>query len=1750
LAAQFVDKAGVAGVDLNYPAAVGTHSEPGLDPFNAGSASCACDLDGDGWTDLIVTRTGAPCLVFINNRDGTFREEAALRGLDTVADIGGLAAGDFDNDGHTDVFMAPASGPRYFLFMNDGTGHFREVAVERGAASPVTIEPHRGQSVSLVDYDRDGFLDIHVSEWLVGSTGENAQHSVLLHNRGRAAPAFFENRTAAAGLVQGADGARIVGYASVWADYDGDGYPDVFMVGDFGTSQMWWNNGDGTFTNGTNASGLDKSTDAMGVTLLDYDGDGRLDIFLSAVSPVSITSPSDFFSDNRLFRNLGGRRFSDETGAAGVRNSGWGWGAQSLDANNDGWPDLAVTNGFSDNTGAFQTDPTKLFLNRGGAFDDSGAAQGITDTGYGRSLVILDYDNDGREDIFISQTFGHRILYRNETSAANAHWLNLRFVGTDSNRDGYGCEVTVTAGGRSQFAVYNPTNSYIGQREPRLHFGLGASTAVTQVRIKWPGGAVQNLASVSADQTIVVTEPPAGSVAPVITAQPAGVVVFKDSPVVLAAAAQGTPAPVYNWFKDGVRLTGQTGATLTLARVQPGDAGVYTVTATNPAGSVASQGATVTVTADLGAKSVARWWNEALLDGIRKDIPNPPVHARNLYHLSAALWDAFWACERDGWATRHEVFTKETPPLPATEADRLAAQQQAMSYAAYTVIRQRFARSPGAIPTLAGIRWLMAQFGYDPDFADATGTSPASVGLRIGQGILALTLNDGANEANNYVDATGYHAVNPSLVVRNPGVGSGVDPDHWQPLNLVNTVTQNGIVLGPSVQSFVGSNALNTQTFALVRGANNFVADDPGPPPRFAGATRAEYVRQAVEVLTKSSALAATDGVTIDLSPGAALNNPLGTNDGQGHALNPATGRPYAGNLALRGDYGRVLAEFWADGPNSETPPGHWNVIFNQVSDDARAPHRFLGAGPALRRLEWDVCGYLALNGAVHDAALAAWTLKWEYDSSRPLTMIRYLAGLGQSSDPNLPGYHAGGLPLIPGQIELITAESSAPGQRHALLAAWVGQIAVRAWLGTPPSRTQVSGVGWMLGVNWVPYQLDTFVTPAFPAYISGHSTFSRAAAEVLAHLTGSEFFPGGLAAYEFPAGNTLGFEAGPAQRVELQWATYYDAADQAGLSRLYGGIHIAADDFAGRRLGAKVGLDAFRHFLQLYNPGLGSLPLLSGQPAPVRGVAGQSATFTAVVTAPGAVTFRWQRRAAGQSAWADVPDGANVSGAATTALSLSGLTTAMSGDAYRLTASAAGGTVTSNEAALTVAARDYSGAYFGPVAPAGSWALRVRSDATATFVAYLPNRGSVIVASLVVGDSGAFSVDGTELKSSAPAAFTLSGLIGADGAVTGQLAGLGATLSGAIDVAAGSLRAATFYSGTALETSVGTVRAVVGASGRALVVFAGPGATDGAAGTVDAAGQLTAATGGGGQFSFALGAPPRTFRASLTPAGTSAPIACAGLDESVAPTARVVNLSVRSATNAGAQTLIVGFVITGEGGKSLLLRGMGPALRPLGVVNALSDPGVRLFDGAGTAIAANDDWGGAAPLTARFNALGAFLPAAGSKDAALSGTVAPGLYTLHITASTGDPGVALAELYDADAQEVPAKIVNISARSQVGTGENVLIAGFVVTGNAPQTLLIRGLGPSLAPAGVTGALADPQLFLYRGGTVIAANDNWGGTAALKAAFALVGAGPLVGDTSADAALLVTLPPGVYSAMVAGAGGTTGVGLVEIFLLP
>ncbi|TVQ52385.1 MAG: hypothetical protein EA377_10385 [Phycisphaerales bacterium] len=629
--------------------------------------------------------------------------------------------------------------------------------------------------------------------------------------------------------------------------------------------------------------------------------------------------------------------------------------------------------------------------------------------------------------------------------------------------------------------------------------------------------------------------------------------------------------------------------------------------------------------------SAARVWNEMTLESIRNDRARPPVHARNLYHTSAAMYDA-WAVYDD---TALGVFYTEKYPAPR---DVKAAREEAISYAAYRILKYRFEQAAGAKVIQPMLDDQFSMMGYDATFTSTEGDSPAAIGNRIAQIIIETGWEDGSNELNNFAPLDPftldpYQPVNEPIAVANLGLPLDfvTDPNRWASTWLETQVDQAGNIIAGNVPVAIGPHWGYVTPFALreehLDAPGLYL--DPGAPPMLDTERQQEYIDTFADVIVTSSQLDPDLGIMIDISPAVFGKNPLGSNDGQGYGKNPVTGEPYPPNVINYGDYGRIVAEFWADGPQSSTPPGHWNEIANElVADSPIFEHRIGGEGPIVDRLEWDVKMYLMLNGATHDAAVACWGVKGFYDYVRPVYAIRYMAERGQSSDPNLPSYHPHGLPLIPGIIELITEETAAPGGKHAHLAEmvvdefgfaipdengenqydveqFIGEIAVMAWPGSPSDNelayepisyqniwtdpqyhqydASYSGVQWILAKRWSTYQLATFITPPFPGYTSGHTTFSRAAAVALSELTGSPYFPGGLGEYHIQQGDFLDFEYGPSQDVTLQWARYFDCSDQSARSRIYGGIHPYVDDFPARFQGQKIGEIASAKAFELF---------------------------------------------------------------------------------------------------------------------------------------------------------------------------------------------------------------------------------------------------------------------------------------------------------------------------------------------------------------------------------------------------------------------------------------------------------------------------------------------------------------------------------------------------------------------------------------
>jgi hypothetical protein len=500
----------------------------------------------------------------------------------------------------------------------------------------------------------------------------------------------------------------------------------------------------------------------------------------------------------------------------------------------------------------------------------------------------------------------------------------------------------------------------------------------------------------------------------------------------------------------------------------------------------------------------------------------------------------------------------------------------------------------------------------------------------------------------------------------------------------------------------------------------------------------------------------------------------------------------------------------------------------------------------------------------------------------------------------------------------------------------------------------------------------------------------------------------------------------------------------------------------------------------------LGSAPAVTTQPTDQAATEGGTATFTVVAAGTAPLTYQWRRELVA------------LSGATSATLTLTGVKPADAGAYSVLIANAIGATASGPAQLIVTALTTPPSLTTQPISrtiPPGNPATFTVVATGASPLAYQWRKNGIAIAGAT---AATFTVAGAQLADNG--AYTVV-VTNAFGSATSSAATL-LVDSGAV--------APSITTQPVAQTAAigGNVTFSVAATGTAPLAYQWK--KDGVA--------LAGATAATLTLTNAQGADAGSYSVTIT---SSAGTITSNAVTLTIPSARLANVSVRSGAGTGDQTLIVGLALGGTGSKQVLVRGIGPGLTQFGLPGALADPQLRLFNSAGVQTHVNEDWGGGATLSGAFSAVGAFSLPAASKDAALLVPLATGTYTAQVTATSGT-GVALLEAYDADAAVTTARFVNISARTQVGTGDNVLVIGFVVTGTGPKTVLLRAVGPGLTPFGVGGH---------------------------GAAFTQTGAFGLPA-ASKDAALLVTLQPGAYTAQVSGVAGTTGVALVEVYEVP
>ncbi len=1096
---------------------------------------------------------------------------------------------------------------------------------ERLTLSSVANSDPEEKDISVGDLNNDGFDDmIVVRKQPFSISTEGSKTDLLLINEG----GVLVDRTAqfAPGFISTPTFARDV----VISDFDGNGWLDVVIANTFDQQPLYYHNL-GNDGNG-NWLGLQNQSASRFPTLTednilfcavwagDVTGDGAKDLYFCNYKLGGGTS-KDF-----LLINNGSGVFTNQsqTRLGNLRNSGFGTAVQIVDMDNDGDNDIVKVSTL------FSVAPWNgigvIVLFNNGTGNYTNWQNVAPHAPY--MIEVADYDGDGLKDIFVVDD-GDDYVIRNLGVNPN---VSINFV--------------------RQFI----TNGSGG-------FGGNVHTADLDL---------------DGDLDIIVSDvdvdiPPCNSGRKIrILQNNGGIFTQMYNTGFHAWAVNSFDIGIIDVNNDGLkdfvngRCSGYDVVMNNSCDIVPNNADydgdglpdACDPCPTNPDPNCAPPTNYPVISTDL---NIAEQWNEMLLASIRRDLARPPVHARNLFHLSVAMWDIY-AVYHGGcpYLLGESPYGFSVPFTPFDlPADIDAATAEAISFASYRILKHRFANSPQFILLEQAYNVHMTTLGYDVSNTStnySTG-SPAALGNFVAQQIIAYGIQDGSNEQNNYAN-TVYQPVNPPLSVEDPGNPTLIDFNRWQPLILQIFIDQSGNIIPGAQPPFLAPEWGNVNGFGLsFDDATTYFRDnalwdvfhDPGTPPQHSmdgSGTTDQYVWSFLTTLIWSSHLDPDDGVIWDISPGA-----LGKRDalpptfadhpayydqlnggipGTGHTINPVTGVPYAPNMVPRGDYARILAEFWSDGPDSETPPGHWFKIFNIISQHPQLVKKIGGEGEVVSDVEWAVKGYLALGGAMHDVAVACWGAKGWYDYIRPISAIRGLAELGQSTNPGLPNYHPAGMPLIPNYIELVQPGDPLAGQGNVN----VNKLKVKSWRGHKTLNNidiENAGVGWILAERWEPFQRSSFVTPPFSGYYSGHSTFSRAAAEILTSYTGTEFFPGGLGEFDAPQGDFLHFENGPSIDVVLQWATYRDAANESALSRIWGGIHPPADDIPGRLRGVIMAADAYNTSSQLWDNCSNPEPVNCAEaPTGLNANVGQNGVLLTWNSVPGSIGCRVEGRRVG----------------------------------------------------------------------------------------------------------------------------------------------------------------------------------------------------------------------------------------------------------------------------------------------------------------------------------------------------------------------------------------------------------------------------------------------------------------------------------------------------------------------------------------
>ena len=480
------------------------------------------DYDGDGWLDIYLAQgdTGTSVLYENRSQGGSYSFADVTNVAGVAGSSGDKASGpafaDYDGDGDLDLFIGSVEYSSLRLYNNQGDGSFNEVTADAGLAN---IDRENSVGFAFGDYDQDEDLDLFIAHWTF--TRDELPTGTTLHlwqNNGDGTFSDVSDESLITGTIIEAEFDYT--FAPTFADIDSDGDLDLLVASDAGTSQVLINQGDLGGGLYTYAYGTDRDVitdeNGMGSSVADFDNDGDLDWFVTAISlgdePDGMATPEDNagfdLGGNRLYRNDGSGVFTDETDAAGVRKGYWGWASCAADFNNDGFLDIFHVNGMDEpGTNAYLEDPSRLFINNGdGSFTEYAEPLGLVDTKSGRGVTCFDGDRDGDIDIIVSNNDDTAVLFRND-GGNQFGYLNVELQGASPNTQAVGARVYLEAGGGTQMREIHNGNNFVSQNPAEQHFGLGSAPGAVTLRVAWPDGTETSRENISPNQRVTVAYP-------------------------------------------------------------------------------------------------------------------------------------------------------------------------------------------------------------------------------------------------------------------------------------------------------------------------------------------------------------------------------------------------------------------------------------------------------------------------------------------------------------------------------------------------------------------------------------------------------------------------------------------------------------------------------------------------------------------------------------------------------------------------------------------------------------------------------------------------------------------------------------------------------------------------------------------------------------------------------------------------------------------------------------------------------------------------------------------------------------------------------------------------------------------------------------------------------------------------------------------------------------------------------------------